>query len=63
VNGLLELLTQVRRDTTRLLRESLADPRLHELRVQGESMDRDQTSAYARTHIDEYLTHSAEVSG
>jgi predicted ATPase/class 3 adenylate cyclase len=50
-----ELVTEVRRVTTRLLVQALGDPRMRELRAQGEGMDRDQASAYARTHIQEYL--------
>jgi hypothetical protein len=32
---------------------------MHELRAQGEAMDRDQALAYARTHILEYLSATA----
>jgi len=43
------------RDATQLIVEALGETRMRELRSQGEAMDRDQASAYARTHIAEYL--------
>ena len=54
-NPFVELVTQVRRDTSQLLVETVGEARMRELRAQGEAMDRDQASAYARTHIAEYL--------
>jgi predicted ATPase/class 3 adenylate cyclase len=55
LNFLIELFIQIRRDTSALLVEALGEAKMRELRAQGEAMDRDQASAYARTHIAEYL--------
>jgi predicted ATPase/class 3 adenylate cyclase len=41
------LVTQIRRDTTALLLETLGDHRLHDLRAHGESLDNDHAVAYA----------------
>jgi predicted ATPase/class 3 adenylate cyclase len=45
------LVTRLRRQTTTLLRETLGDSRLRQLRTQGESMDNDDAVAYALTAI------------
>jgi predicted ATPase len=46
-NLIADLLAQVRRDTTRLLTDTLGEPRVHELRAQGAALDYSQTCAYA----------------
>jgi hypothetical protein len=46
-----DFVTQLRRNTTRMLRDALGDQRLRELRAQGEQMDRDNAVAYALTAI------------
>jgi predicted ATPase len=50
-----EFYRRVRHDTTRLLVESIGEPRLRELRAEGTAMDRDQTYAFARAAISAYL--------
>jgi predicted ATPase len=50
-----EFHTQVRHDTTRLLVESIGEPRMRELRAHGATMDRDQTYAFARAAIEAHL--------
>ncbi len=42
-----DFVTELRRTTTGLLKRTLGDARLRDLRSQGEAMDRDQTVAYA----------------
>jgi predicted ATPase/class 3 adenylate cyclase len=54
-NGFTNLVAQARRDTTQLLTAALGEPRLRELRAQGEAMDETQACTYARTHIDDYF--------
>jgi hypothetical protein len=44
--------TQLRRDTTGMLRDTLDQVRLHELRAEGEAMDFDHAVAYALDTID-----------
>jgi class 3 adenylate cyclase len=46
-NLIADLLAQVRRDTTRLLTNTLGETRMHQLRAQGATMDYSQTCAYA----------------
>jgi predicted ATPase len=46
-----DYVTQLRRHTTTILRETLGDQLLRELRAQGEEMDRDDAVAYALTAI------------
>jgi hypothetical protein len=46
-----EFFREVRRDTTRLLVESIGEPRMRELRALGAAMDRDQICAFARAAI------------
>jgi hypothetical protein len=48
----------VRHDTTRLLVESIGEPRMRQLRAQGAGMDRDQTYAFARDAVVAYLAAS-----
>lgn len=42
-----DFVTQLRRTTTTILRETLGDSRLRQLRAQGENLDRDQAVTYA----------------
>jgi hypothetical protein len=44
-------LTELRRATTRLLRDTLGEVRLHDLRAEGEAMDDEHAVAYARDAI------------
>jgi hypothetical protein len=53
-----EFYRQVRRDTTRLLVESIGEPRTRELRAQGAGMDRDQAYAFAGAALAEYFAVS-----
>jgi len=50
-----EWITQIRRDTSALLVDAIGEAKMRELRAEGEAMDGDQSLAYARTHIAEYL--------
>jgi hypothetical protein len=59
-NRFREFFTQLRGETTQLISAALGEPRLRELLSHGEAMDRDQASAYARTHIDELLASGAD---
>jgi hypothetical protein len=54
-DGFAGRMAQVRRETSELLMESLGETQLRELRAQGETMDRDEASAYALAHVDRYL--------
>jgi predicted ATPase len=49
---------QVRRETSRLIVESIGEPRMRELRAQGAGMDRDQTYAFTRAATAAYLAAS-----
>jgi hypothetical protein len=51
-----EFYAQIRRETTALTAESTGEPRMRKLRAEGALMDRDQVCAYARIHIDNYLS-------
>jgi hypothetical protein len=51
-----QTIAAVRHDTTRILVGALGEPRMRELRAQGEAMDEDQICTFARRHIDEFLT-------
>jgi hypothetical protein len=42
--------------TRHILVGALGEPRMRELRAQGEAMDEDQICTFARRHIDEFLT-------
>jgi hypothetical protein len=50
-----EWMTQIHRDTSALLVDAIGEAKMRELRAQGEAMERVQATAYARTHIAEYL--------
>ena len=53
----------IHRDTSMLLVDAIGEAKMRELRAEGEAMDHDQASAYARTHIAEYLaTLAPEVT-
>ena len=53
--------TAARRDTTHVLAATLGEPRMRELRTQGEAMNEDQTCTYARTRIDAYRATCIEA--
>jgi len=55
LNSLVMRVIQIRQEATHLIVDALGEPRMSELSARGEAMDRDQASAYARTHIAEYL--------
>jgi predicted ATPase/class 3 adenylate cyclase len=55
LNSLVMLVIQIRQEATQLVVDALGEPRMLELSAQGEAMDRDQASAYARIHVTEYL--------
>ena len=62
-NPFLELVTQIRRDTRAQLIDAIGESPMRELRAQGEAMDRDQATAYARSHISEHLaTFASEAT-
>jgi hypothetical protein len=46
-----EFFREVRRDTTRLLVESISEPHMRELRALGTAMDHDRICAYTRAAI------------
>jgi predicted ATPase/class 3 adenylate cyclase len=54
-------LTTQRRETTELLRQSLGEARLAELRAEGEAMDEDQAVAHALHAIAEALVESSDA--
>ena len=43
-----DFITELRRETTTLLRDALSDAQLHELRSQGQDMQRDDAIAYKK---------------
>jgi hypothetical protein len=47
--------TQLRRETTELLQDTLGQQRLHELRAQGQAMNTDDAVAYVLDHLDHNL--------
>jgi len=49
------------RETTELLRQSLGEARLAELRAEGEALDEDQAVAYALHAIAEALAESNDT--
>jgi predicted ATPase/class 3 adenylate cyclase len=51
-DGFSEMMTQIRRETTAILIESIGQQRMRELRAKGAAMDRDRACAYARSRID-----------
>jgi hypothetical protein len=61
LGGLIELIVSVRRDTTQWVVGALGEPRMRELRAQGEAMDRDQAGAYAIGHIEDALVRVART--
>jgi hypothetical protein len=54
-SGDADFVTQLRRATTRVIRDTLGDARLRELRAEGEAMDYDQAVAYALSHVEQCL--------
>jgi hypothetical protein len=54
-DGFGEVMKRLRYETTTIVAEEIAQQRMRELRAQGAAMNRDQASAYARIHIDQYL--------
>jgi hypothetical protein len=49
-----------RQEAAQLVIEAIGEQRMRELRSEGEAIDSDQASSYARAHIDEYVaTHSS----
>ena len=49
------LISDVRRETTGRIRDTLGDDRLRELRDQGAALDRDDAVAYTLSHLDAFL--------
>jgi hypothetical protein len=47
--------TQLRRETTELLQDTLGQQRLQELRAQGQAMSTDDAVAYLLDHRDHHL--------
>jgi predicted ATPase len=54
-DGLSEMMTQIRSETTTILVGSIGQQRMRELRAEGATMDPTQACAYACIHIDQYL--------
>ncbi len=51
------MIVDLRRETTRRLRDAVGDERFQQLRDRGAHMDIDQAVAYALSHLDAYLTN------
>jgi hypothetical protein len=51
-----DFFTQVRRDTTRIIVESIGEPSMRERRSHGAAMDHDQTCSFAQAAIAAYFT-------
>jgi predicted ATPase/class 3 adenylate cyclase len=60
LNPAAAFIAEVRRDTSRLLVAAIGEDRMRPLRAEGQTMDRDQASTYARTHIHEYFAPTIE---
>jgi hypothetical protein len=54
-NPRVQLLSQLRHDTTLKIVDAIGETRMRELRARGEAMDRDQAKTYARSQIRQYL--------
>ena len=54
------LISDIRRETTGRIRDTLGDDRLRELRDQGAAMDRDDAVAYTLSCLDKYLAHAGD---
>ena len=54
------MIVDLRRETTRRLRETLGDDRLHQLRDRGAHMDIDQAVAYALSRLDAFPTNPTD---
>jgi predicted ATPase/class 3 adenylate cyclase len=59
-NDVAAFVTDIRRATTQLLRDSLGADRLRGLRAQGAAIDETQACTYARAQIDEYLAQETD---